>query len=222
MARVVVPGMPHHITQRGNRRETVFFSDADRRRFLGLLSEYADRGGLELLAYCLMDNHLHLVAVPETEASLAVVLKPVNLLYARYLNQRKGWCGRLWQERYYSCPMDRNRTLIAARYVEQNPVRAGLAKRAEEYAWSSAAGHTGKRVDPLLSDQHGWLTGIGDWTEWLRGTDDESDLAELRLRTTTGRPFGSAEFISKLAAQTGRALAPRPRGRPKRTPTTDK
>ena len=215
IARVVIPGLPHHVTQRGNRRGDVFFADADRRRFLALLSDYSRRYGLELLAYCLMDNHIHLVAVPETEASLALVLKPVNLLYSRYVNQRKDWCGRLWQERFFSCPMDRNHALVAARYVEQNPVRAGLVPVAEEYRWSSAAGHTGLRADPLLADRHRWLSGVGDWSGWLRGSDEEGDITKLRLRTTTGRPCGSDRFTAKLAATTGRELEPRLRGRPK-------
>jgi putative transposase len=218
----VVPGLPHHLTQRGNRREDVFFADADRRRFLGLLSEYSIRYGLELLAYCLMNNHVHLVVVPEREASLGLVFKPVNLLYARYLNRRKGWCGRLWQERFFSCPMDRNHTLVATRYVEQNPVRAGLVPVAEEYRWSSAAGHTGKRVDPLLSDRQGWLSGVGDWSHWLHETDDVGDLAVLRLRTKTGRPCGSAAFVEKLSATTGRPLQLRPRGRPRNLETPSK
>jgi putative transposase len=113
------------------------------------------------------------------------------------------------------CPMDRNHTLMATRYVEQNPVRAGLVPAVEEYKWSSAARHTGKRVDPLFSDRHGWLSGVGDWTEWLHKTDDVGDLTVLRLRTTTGRPFGSAAFTEKVTATTGRPLLPRRRGHPR-------
>jgi len=216
MARVVVPDVAHHVTQRGNRRGDVFFSDADRRHLLGLLGEYSQDCGLEILAYCLMTNHLHLVAVPEHENSLARVLKPVNLRYAQYVNRIQGWCGRLWQERFYSCPMDPRHTLTAVRYVEQNPVRAGLVSRAEEYPWSSAAGHTGRRVDALLSDRLGLLSGIENWADWLRGGDDTERLARLRLYTRTGRPLGAEAFIDQVESLTRRELRPRPRGRPHR------
>jgi putative transposase len=216
MARVVVPGVAHHVTQRGNRRGDVFFSDADRRRFLGLLREYSQDCGLELLAYCLMTNHLHLVVVPEHENSLARVLKPVNLCYAQYVNRTQGWCGRLWQERFYSCPMDPSHTLVAVRYVERNPVRAGLVPGAEDYPWSSAAGHTGSKVDSLLSDQHGLLSGIDNWSDWLKAEDETETVTRLKLYTRTGRPLGNETFTQFIELKTGRELRPKPHGRPRR------
>jgi putative transposase len=218
MARVVVRGIAHHITERGNRREDVFFSRADRTRFLDLLREYSAKAGLEVLGYCLMSNHLHLVAVPEYENSLARVLKPVNLRYAHYINRRKGWCGRVWQERFYSCPMDQSHCLAAVRYVERNPVRARLVTRAEEYPWSSAAGHSGRRVDPLLSDRRGLLAGIDDWSTWLRATEDRELLERLRLHTRTGRPLGTDVFIRRIESATRRRLRPLPHGRPRSRP----
>jgi putative transposase len=216
IARAVVPGVAHHITQRGNRREDVFFSDADRTHFLGLLRHYSAECGLEILGYCLMTNHLHLVVVPEYESSLARVLKPLNLRYARYVNVRNGWSGRLWQERFYSCPMDGEHTLKAVRYVEQNPVRARMVERAEDYLWSSAAGHTGRRVDPLLSDRRGLLSSIENWAEWLRADDPRGLLEQLRLSTRTGRPIGSITFTEAIEQRLGRNLRPRQRGRPRR------
>ena len=221
IARVVVSGVAHHITQRGNRREDVFFSDADRTHYLELLRQYAVACGLEILGYCLMTNHLHLVAVPEYENSPARALKPLNRRYARYVNLSKGWCGRLWQERFYSCPMDAAHTLIAVRYVEQNPVRARMVERAEGYNWSSAAGHTGRRVDPLLSDRHGMLSGIEDWSAWLEGREPEEAIEQLRLRTRTGRPLGDAGFLEALESRLGRQLKPKPRGRRRKAPGKD-
>jgi putative transposase len=194
----------------------VFFSDADRRRFLGLLREYSQDCGLELLAYCLMTNHLHLVVVPEHENSLARVLKPVNLCYAQYVNRTQGWCGRLWQERFYSCPMDPSHTLVAVRYVERNPVRAGLVPGAEDYPWSSAAGHTGSKVDSLLSDQHGLLSGIDNWSDWLKAEDETETVTRLKLYTRTGRPLGNETFTQFIELKTGRELRPKPHGRPRR------
>jgi putative transposase len=216
MARVVVPDIAHHVTQRGNRRGDVFFSDDDRRRFLSLLREYSQDCGLELLAYCLMTNHLHLVVVPEHENSLARVLKPVNLCYAQYVNRTQGWCGRLWQERFYSCPMDPGHTLVAVRYVERNPVRAGLVPGAEDYPWSSAAGHTGRKVDSLLSDRQSLLSGIDNWSDWLKADDDIERVSRLKLYTRTGRPLGSETFTEQVELKTGRELRPKPHGRPRR------
>ena len=216
MARVVVPGVAHHVTQRGNRRGDVFFSDADRRHLLRLLGEYSQDCGLEILAYCLMTNHIHLVAVPGHENSLARVLKPVNLRYAQYVNRIQGWCGRLWQERFYSCPMDPGHTLVAVRYVERNPVRAGLVPGAEDYPWSSAAGHTGRKVDSLLSDRQSLLSGIDNWSDWLKADDDIERVSRLKLYTRTGRPLGSEAFAQMVEVKTGRELRPKPHGRPRR------
>jgi putative transposase len=216
IARVVVPGVAHHVTQRGNRLEDVFFTGADRNRYLQLLHDYSVDHGLETLGYCVLSNHLHLVVVPEREDSLARVLKPVNLRYAQYINRRKGWCGRVWQERFYSCPMDERHCLVAMRYVEQNPVRAGLTRMAEDYRWSSAAGHTGRCVDRLLSDRRGFLSGIDDWSEWLRTGQEVENENRLRLFTRTGRPLGDIGFAERVERLTRRQLKPKPHGRPRK------
>ena len=192
----------------------MFFSDADRRKFIDLVHSYAVRHDSEVLAYCLMTNHVHLVMVPKQQTSLASILKPANRLYSRYVNLIQGWCGRLWQERFYSCPMDAAHTLIAVRYVEQNPVRAGLVSKAENYLWSSAAGHAGRRVDPMLSDRHGWLESVGNWAEWLHEQEDSQTLERLRYCTRTGHPLGTAAFVETLEVNLNRPLQARPRGRP--------
>lgn len=215
IARVVVPGIAHHVTQRGNRLEKVFFTGADRDRYLEPLHRYSVEHDLEVVAYCVLSKHLHLVVVPGREESLARVLKPVNLRYAQYINRRKGWCGRVWQERFYSCPMDERHCMLAVRYVERNPVRAGLARRAEEDRWSSAAGHGGKRVDRLLSDRRGYLSGIEDWSAWLRAGMDHESQEQLRLYTRTGRPLGESGFAEQVERLTRRILRPRPHGRPR-------
>jgi len=213
----VVPGVPHHVTQRGNRREDVFFSGTDRAHYLELLREYSVRAGLELLGYCVMTNHLHLVVVPEYENSLARVLKPVNLRYAQHVNRRKGASGRVWQGRFYSCPMDERHCLVTVRYVEQNPVRTHVVGKAEDYDWSSAAGHTGRRVDPLLSDRRGLLSGIDDWSDWLREGTEQEQTERLRQYTRTGRPLGEAGFAERIERETQRELKTKPHGRPRKT-----
>lgn len=216
MARVIVPGVAHHVTQRGNRGEKVFFSEADRLRYLELLQEYADKHRLQILAYCLMDNHVHLVVVPETLTALAAALKPVHLRYAQHVNWTHNQTGRLWQGRFFSCPLDEAHCLAAIRYVERNPVRAGLAREAEAYPFSSAAGHVGLRVDPILTRNREIEEAVGDWSHWLAREEDKATLTGIRQQTRTGRPLGDAPFIDRLERGLERILRPRPGGRPRK------
>jgi putative transposase len=217
MARVIVPGVAHHVTQRGNRGEKVFFADTDRRRYLELLQEYADKHRLQVLAYCLMGNHVHLVVVPETLTALAATLKPVHLRYAQHVNWTHNQTGRLWQGRFFSCPLDEAHCLAAIRYVERNPVRAGLVREAETYPFSSAAGHVGLRVDPVLTRNQEIEEAVGDWPGWLRGDEDNAILTGIRRQTRTGRPLGDPSFIDRLERTLRRILRPQPGGRPRKT-----
>jgi putative transposase len=190
IARVVIPGCPHHVTQRGNRREDVFFTEADRLRYLELLAEYAAKDGLAVQAYCLMTNHVHLVVVPRAEASLAAALKPVHMRYTQHVNRTQRLRGRLWQGRFFSCPLDDEHLWAAVRYVECNPVRAGLLERAEHYPWSSAAAHCGLRADPVLSDPCELTERLGpqQWPHWLRQRPFELDQRQfLQLANSLSR-----------------------------------
>ncbi len=214
MARVVVPGVPHHITQRGNRRERIFFVRSDYRWYLRLLGDYSAECGLEILAYCLMPNHVHLVAVPAEPCSLAAVLKPVHLRYAQHVNRSMEFGGRVWQGRYHSCPLDSRHTAMAIRYVECNPVRAGLESRAANYEWSSAAGHAGLRRDRLLAADVGRWVSVDDWSAWLAEAEPEDTITRMRLHTRTGRPFGVDTFVREIETRSGRRLHALPRGRP--------
>ncbi|MGH8196926.1 MAG: transposase [Steroidobacteraceae bacterium] len=209
--------MPYHITQRGNRRERVFFDDLDRQAYLDDLRYYSARHSLEVLAYCLMDNHVHLVAVPGTVAALHRALKPVHLLHAQRINLGKNWCGHLWQGRFFSSALDERHLWTAIRYVELNPVRAGMTGCAERYRWSSAAAHCGLRSDALLSHDPEWcrlLNEISNWSDWLAEAVDTASQASLRDNTQKGLPSGSKEFIRSIEQRTGRILTRRPRGRP--------
>jgi len=214
--RVVVPGLPHHITQRGNRREAVFFEERDRQHYLELLATCAARTGLAIHAYCLMTNHVHLVAVPATEQSLADCLGPLHLRYAQHVNRTQRLGGRLWQGRYFSCPLDDAHYAEAVRYVELNPVRAGLATVAEEYPWSSAAAHVSGATGLPLADVAALRETVGDWSAWLREPLDEGRVTAIRQRTMTGRPAGDSAFVAGLSERLGRALATRGRGRPRK------
>jgi len=216
MARVVIPGLPYHVTQRGNRREDVFFCDDDRQKYLQLLLSYSALHGLDTLAYCLMSNHLHLVCVPRRTASLAGTFKPVNLRYAQHVNWTQGLSGRLWQGRFFSCVLDEPHLWAAIRYVERNPVRAGLVKRAEDWAWSSAGAHCGQRTDVIVSPLPAHAPVLPhEWSAWLR-VEPEQAVQTLRLCTRTGRPAGDKNFVAELEKRLGRPLAAKPVGRPKK------
>ena len=163
-----------------------------------------------------MTNHIHLVGIPRSETTLSDVLKPLHTRYAQHVNWTHRLSGRLWQGRFFSCPLDESHCLAAVRYVECNPVRAGLVEKAESYKWSSAASHTEHRINPLLSDQWRRETGIEDWSAWLyEGVDDET-MARLRRNTKRGRPLGNESFIARLEALSKRILRARRVGRPKK------
>jgi len=212
-ARLVVPGYPHHVTQRGNRRADVFMDDADRRVYLALLQRYAKRRSLDVWAYCLMPNHIHLVAVPQTETALAQALRDVHTAYAVYFNRKVGETGHVWQGRFFSCVLDERHLWAAVRYVEQNPVRSGIVECAEEYPWSSAGAHCGLRKDLVLNGE--FLTPVTDWKDWLK-EEDEVMSGMLRKSSRTGRPCGSSGFFDALETLLGRGVRPRKRGRKRR------
>jgi len=211
MARVVVPGVPHHVTQRGNNRQCVFCCDDDCEYYLSLYRHYARRYGLQTLAYCLMDNHVHWAVVPESGKTLAQVFHAVDTKYAGRMNARSRRSGHFYQGRFFSAALDDEYLWAAVRYVERNPVRAGIVMHAEEYPWSSAAGHCGARVDLLLADDFPPTGVIGDWRAWL-GAEDGRASGLLRRQTATGRPCGGAAFIARLEAALQRVLRPRKRG----------
>lgn len=216
ISRAVVEGVPYHVTQRGNRREDVFFNDKCRRKYLEWLQEYSQRYGLKIWAYCLMTNHVHLVAVPKDRDSLEKVLRPLHMRYAQYVNKERGWSGHLWQGRFFSSALDDNYLWAAVRYVELNPVRAHMTKHAEDYKWSSAASHCGKKKDNVISSDFPPSGIIEDWSEWLREADKQEDIDILRRNTQKGLPIGNATFILRLETVLERSLTFRPLGRPKK------
>lgn len=212
MARAVLPGFPHHITQRGVRSMPVFFSDADREEYLRLQKEQGERFGVKFISYCLMTNHIHLIAIPEDETGLSRAIGEAHRLYTRRINFREKVRGYLFQGRFFSCPLDNTYLLAAVRYVERNPVRAKMVKHAWDYKWSSAAYHTGKSKSDMLVTEAGLLKEIDDWPKFLSESDME--LEELRKQTRTGRPLGTAVFLQKAEELTQRILRPRKAGRP--------
>ena len=211
LARVVVPGVPHHVTQRGNRRLETFFGDADYRAYIDLLAEFCGKAKVAVWAWCLMPNHVHLILVPADADGLRGALGETHRRYTRYVNQREDWRGHLWQERFRSYPMDEEYLLAAARYVELNPVRAGLVKHPRDWRWSSAAAHLiGK--DDRLAAVAPLLERVADWKAFLAGGLEDETLAAIRAHERTGRPLGAATFVKRLEKKAGRPLAPGKRG----------
>lgn len=213
----MVEGVAHHVTQRGNRCQDVFFSDQDRMRYLAWLKDYADRYELLILGYCLMTNHVHLVVLPQKRDSLWRALQTTHMRYSQRVNLEQGWTGHLWQGRYFSTALDETHEWAAVRYVEQNPLRAGLVERAEDYPWSSAAFHLGLRDDPIVSKEGQWGRSVENWTEALAKPPSDDMISTLKTRTQDGRPCGDDEFIAQLSALIGRDLTPRPNGRPRKS-----
>jgi putative transposase len=215
IARVVAPGYPHHVTQRGNNRATVFYDDEDHRKYLHFLSRYAKKYSLDIWAYCLMDNHVHLLAVPQDHASLAKAVGLTNQVYTQYLNRKLGNSGRVWQNRFFSCVVDHQAYLWAvARYIEQNPLKAGLVKEVADYQWSSGKAHIMGTADDLLSET-AWFdpSERQAYVNFAKEVDEVADKA-IDKATNTGRPFGSEKFVDLLEVRLNAVLRTKKPGRP--------
>lgn len=213
IARLVVPGLPHHVTQRGNRRGQTFFEDGDYALYLDLLAESSGRARCEVWAYCLMSHHVHIILVPSSEDGLRRTFADLHRRYAGYINARARVTGHLWQGRYGSVVMDEDHLINAVRYVTLNPVRARLVKRARDWKWSSARAHLAGRDDAVVKVAP-VLERTGDFSRFLREPIDEDlAFAALRRTETIGRPIGGKDWLMALERQTGRILAPGKRGR---------
>lgn len=216
IARIVIPEIPYHITQRGNYQQDIFINDDDRRKYLFWIDEYSRKYNLKLYAFCLMGNHVHFIAVPLKKDSLAKVFSIAHMRYSQYFNKKRKTTGHLWQGRFYSCCLDEAHFILAARYVERNPVRAKIVRRAWEYEWSSALKHTANTKSIInlaelseIIDMSGFC-----WEDYLQEREDRQKNNEIRKHTILGRPLGANGFIKKLAKKTGKELIFNPRGRP--------
>lgn len=213
LARIVVPNVPYHVTQRGNRRERTFFEDADYKRYRTMLGEAARRSGSQVWAYCLMPNHVHLIVVPADADGLRRTFADAHRRYTGLINARHQWTGHLWQGRFGAVAMDEAHLFAAVRYVALNPVRAGLVERAVDWPWSSVGAHLARTDDPLVTvapllERYGSFEQILD----AASEGEEAAWAALRRSESSGRPVGSPEWLAELERMTGRQLAPRKRG----------
>lgn len=197
IARIVAEGFPHHITQRGNRRQKVFFSESDYQGYLDLLSSYSKLFGLEVESYCLMPNHVHLILIPHKKDNLALAVGRTHQKYTSIVNKRENWQGYLWQGRFNSFILDEKYLLATTRYILFNPVKAGIVKNPEDYKWSSARYHLGLKKDPLIT---GTLLKdmVEDWRAFLTVEIALSEEKLIKLHERTGRPLGENSFVKKL------------------------
>jgi putative transposase len=199
IARAVAVDFPHHIIQRGNNRQKVFFAIETRKKYLELVKEYADIWGASVLAYCLMTNHIHLLIKPHQEDSLAKMMQGVSQGYAKYINRRYKRTGRLWESRYYSCVVDEESYLWqVARYIERNPKRAGLVRQEEDYPFSSARAHVLDAPDKVLAEELFDKEERNSYIEFLKTEPTDKEISSIRKATKIGRPLGDENFISKI------------------------
>ncbi len=214
-ARIVVPGLPHHVTQRGNRREPIFFEEGDQDIYCDLLAEQMQKCGVEVWAWCLMPNHVHLVLVPRDDIGLSRAIGAAHRRYTHFVNARGRWAGHLFQSRFASVAMDEGHLVAAVRYVSLNPVRARLVAHAQDWPWSSVRAHLSGQDDGLITVAP-VLARIADFPALLADTGD-ADFAALRTAESTGRPLGNEEFVAGLESILGRQIAKREPGRKPKT-----
>lgn len=190
----------------------MFFREPDYSTYLAILSEFTGRFGVQIWAYCLMPNHVHIVALPHDSQNLTRAFGEVHRRYTYWINRREGWTGHLWQGRYASFPMDDAHLLLATRYIEQNPVRAGLCAQPEQWRWSSARHHLGLETDPVISQGDLLQTFVEDWRDFLALSANTEEMALLRRHEGSGRPLGDSAFLKLCGSVSGLDLCPRRRG----------
>jgi len=211
LARLVIPGLPHHVTQRGNGRAQTFFCDDDYRLYHDLLAEACHEAKVEVWAWVLMPNHVHLVLVPAEADGLRCALARTHRRYAGHIHEREKRTGHFWQGRFGAVAMDEAHLAAAARYIALNPVRAKLVTRAQDWPWSSVHAYLTGRDDGLtmtrpLRDR------FPNFADLLDLGPDEAAFTRLRRSETIGRPLGDEAFLHALEAGTGRTLKPGKRG----------
>jgi len=217
IARIIGIGYPHHIIQRGNNRQNIFFDQEDRRLYLKWLKKYSLECGCMINAYCLMSNHVHLLAVPQYNYSLAKTMQKLSLRFTQHINKKYKRTGRLWECRFYSALVDKESYLWSTvRYIEQNPVRAKIVSKPDEYRWSSAKINiTGKEMDFIKPIWQGDAK-REEYTNFLNNPGKEEEIEIIRKSTISGKPIGSKEFINHLVETLGITINTRPKGRPRK------
>jgi putative transposase len=218
IARIVGAGYPHHIVERGNNRERVFGNPRDYEKYLSFLSKYSEEKEAAVLAYCLMPNHIHLLVRPSGEETLAKMMQGVTLCYSKYFNRENGRTGRLWECRYYSAIVDGDSYLwTVSKYIENNPVRAGIVKKPEDYPYSSARAHILGNKDLILQEPLFDAGELDEYRRFVRLEQDKRTLEEIRKQTRSGKPLGNVGFLETLSEKIGYSLSFGPKGRPRKS-----
>ena len=225
LARLTLPGYPHHVIQRGNNRQLIFASAEDHQFLLDLLEEYAKKFAVALHAYVLMSNHFHILATPQTEEGLPQMMQAVGRRYVRYFNDRNSRSGTLWEGRYRSTLIQTDRYLLACMaYIDLNPVRAGMVGMAADYPWSSHRHYTGQRLDRLVTP-HALYWGLGNtpfdreaaYAELVQAGLAQSQQAALTQATLQGWALGEPDFVADLQKKTARRVSRGQAGRPEKS-----
>lgn len=211
-ARIVISGAPHHVTQRGNRREPIFFEDGDQEVYRDLLAEQTAKYRVAVWAWCLMPNHVHLILTPGDETGLGRAVGEAHRRYTNFINARGRWNGHLFQSRFSSIAMDESHLISAVRYVSLNPVRARLVSQAQDWPWSSVRAHLAGVDDGLVSVRP-VLDRVRSFSDLLATDPDDGAFQALRAAEGSGHPLGNADFIAGLERLLGRPIARRAPGR---------
>ena len=213
IARIVAEGYPHHVIQRGNNKQVVFFDNEDRRFYLGLIKKYSRECESGVHAYCLMDNHIHMLITPRRNDSLAKTMQKLSLRFTQHINKKYKRTGRLWECRFYSSLVDREEYLWAVcRYIERNPIRAKIVSKPSQYEWSSASKVQQNDIIESIWD----VNQKQEYSNYLNAPENESQVQMIRKNTHSGRPVGSVEFINHIAKVLKVNLSTRPKGRPRK------
>ena len=222
LPRLTLPGYPHHVIQRGNNRQPIFASPAQRQTLLDLLHDNAGKFEVAIHAYVLMGNHFHLLATPQTADGLPQMMQAVGRRYVRLFNDAQGRTGTLWEGRYKSTLIQTDRYLLACMaYIDLNPVRAGLVAQAADYPWSSHGHYVGLRTDKLITP-HPLYWELGNtpfareaaYAELVRAGVTEQQRADLTQSALRGWALGEGDFVENMQKKTSRRISKSSPGRP--------
>jgi putative transposase len=218
IARIVIPGIPHHVTHRGNNGQKIFRHDEDYEIYLNYLRHYAKIFGLRIIGFCLMPNHVHMIVIPQFEYSIAKAVGISHMKFSQHMNKKYNRSGHLWGGRYFSCPVDEKHLVASMRYIELNPVNASIVTKPWAYRWSSAAAHIGRKDIFKLPDIQYWYSiySPDDWYQFLGESIDPAIIRAIKKHLKTGKPLGSDSFIRMIERETGRRMKRAKRGRPEK------
>jgi len=211
-ARIIVPNSPHHISQRGNRGESIFFEKEDFSNYLELIQKNLNDFKIDLLSFCLLPNQIHLLMEPKHKDDLSRCIGETNRQYTRYINQKKNWTGHLFQNRFFSYAMDDQHALRAARFIETLPVTAKITEKPQNYLWSSAK-YRIKTIENSPIKPFNMFHLDQNWEDFLGRIMDTEELKKIQTHLQTGRPRGNTLFLDTVEQQIGRPVRPQKRGR---------